>query len=69
MSSSKKSIVENTKVRTTIVIPLVVDSNLAVLVVRRSVSKSELFREGASDLLRKAGLDPTRMPKKITVEY
>ncbi len=66
---SSKNTAENPMIRTTIVLPLTVDPNLAVLAARRGVTKSELLREGASDLLRKEGLDPTKKPKKITVVY
>ncbi len=56
-------------IRTTIVITEALDANLGIVAARRGVSKSELFRKAAEELVRGEKLDPTKQPKRVLVEY
>lgn len=56
-------------VRTTYLLPTVLDANVGIVAVRRKISKAEAYRTAIEDLCRKEGLDPERIPKKIIVEY
>lgn len=55
-------------VRTSVVIPKTVDSNLEVYVLRNGVSKGEIITKLLTEFLEKEGYKPMKMPK-VEISY
>jgi predicted DNA-binding protein len=58
-------------VRTTIVLPVALDQNLEILCAQEGKTKNKAVIEALDVMIRKAGLQPFKQPKKVafTVKY
>jgi hypothetical protein len=55
--------------RLTVVLPIALDSNAEIYALQNRITKGRVIEMALFEFLKKAGLEPDKMPKQLEIEY